>query len=199
MSDWEAQHSGLASAEGGLDLTMPESPYWRDGNLTLSVSNGSLSQSRLDDMALRIIAPYLRYAEFEPGTGFPADLNAPHMLIDARDPASDEVIRRAAVEGHVLVKNVDRALPLRRPRFMSIFGYDAVAAAKNTPTNGMTSTKWDYGMENTQYIPGLGDFNDTYPGRLFLQNEPWNAPRPAVAYNGRSPLFMWSVLIGYPS
>lgn len=189
MSDWEAQHSGLASANNGLDLTMPESPYWKDGNLSLSVTNGSLSQERLDDMALRIITSYLKFAEFEPGTGMPADMHAPHNLVDARDPASDEVILQAAVEGHVLVKNTNNVLPLQKPKFMSIFGYDAVAAARNTPTSGPTSTKWDFGMENTQSVPGLGAFNDTYLSHLFLQNEPWNAPRPAVAYNGERACF----------
>lgn len=186
VSDWGAQHSGLASAEAGLDMAMPNSQYWQNGNLSLMVTNGSLEQSRLDDMAMRILTPYFRYAQFEPGTGMPADLLAPHELVDARDPASDEVILQGAIEGHVLVKNTNNALPLKKPKLMSIFGYDAVAPSHNTPTGG-SFNKWGFGMENTQEIffnDTLGIFNDTYLGRLFLSNERWDAPVPGASYNG---------------
>lgn len=183
MSDWGAQHSGISSAKNGMDMAMPNSPYWQNGNLTLMVSNGSLEQSRLDDMAMRILTPYFRFAHFEPGTGLPADLNAPHEIVDARDPASEDVLLQSAIEGHVLVKNTNNALPLKKPKMMSVFGYDAVAPSRNTPTGGRFN-KWGFGMENTLTVPGLGFFNDTYLGRLFLSNEPWNAPVPGVAYNG---------------
>lgn len=183
VSDWGAQHSGISSAKNGMDMAMPNSPYWQNGNLTLMVSNGSLEQSRLDDMAMRILTPYFRFAHFEPGTGLPADLNAPHEIVDARDPASEDVLLQSAIEGHVLVKNTNNALPLKKPKMMSVFGYDAVAPSRNTPTGGRFN-KWGFGMENTLTVPGLGFFNDTYLGRLFLSNEPWNAPVPGVAYNG---------------
>lgn len=52
VSDWTGQHTGLASAEAGLDMAMPDSEYWQ-GNLSVAVANGSLAQSRLDDMATR--------------------------------------------------------------------------------------------------------------------------------------------------
>lgn len=164
-------------------MAMPSSRFWQKGNLTLMVTNGSLAQSRLDDMAMRILTPYFRFAHFEPGTGMPASLLAPHELVDARDPESDKVILQAAVEGHVLVKNTNNALPLQKPKIMSVFGYDAVAQARNTQTSG-AFTKWAFGIENTLAIPGIGYFNDTYLGRLFLSNEPWNAPVPGASYNG---------------
>jgi beta-glucosidase len=164
-------------------MAMPSSPYWQDGNLTLMVTNGSLEQSRLDDMAMRILIPYYRYAHFEPGTGMPADLLAQHELVDARDPKSEEVILQGAIEGHVLVKNTDNSLPLRKPKVMSVFGYDAVAPARNTPTGGAFN-RWGFGLENTLTVPGLGYFNDTYLGRLFLSNEPYGAPVPGASYNG---------------
>lgn len=186
VSDWGAQHSGIASAEAGMDMAMPNSQYWQNGNLSLMVTNGSLEQSRLDDMAMRILTPYFRFADFEPGTGMPADLLAPHELVDARDPESDKVILQGAIEGHVLVKNTKKALPLQKPKLMSIFGYDAVAPSHNTPTGGRFN-KWGFGMENTQSIffnDTLGIFNDTYLGRLFLSNERWDAPVPGASYNG---------------
>jgi beta-glucosidase len=47
----QAQHTGIASADAGLDMVMPNSKLW--SNLSTAVSNGTLSQNRLDDMATR--------------------------------------------------------------------------------------------------------------------------------------------------
>lgn len=129
MTDWIAQHSGLASAQNGLDIAMPDSHFWSDGRLDVMVTNGSLARSRLDDMAIRILAPYFRFAKFEPGTGFPADLNAPHEIVDVRDPASKNVLLQGAIESHVLVKNTHQVLPLQKPKLISVFGYDSIAAS----------------------------------------------------------------------
>ena len=84
------------------------------------VSNGSLSGSRLDDMATRILASWYRYARVEdPGHGMPVSLLYPHEFVDARDPAANGMLLQTAIEGHVLVKNVDSALPLQKPRVLS--------------------------------------------------------------------------------
>jgi beta-glucosidase len=56
----------------------------------------------------------------------PLDYTAPHTPIYARDPASKPILLDGALEGHVLVKN-ENALPLKSPKLLSIFGYDAVA------------------------------------------------------------------------
>jgi beta-glucosidase len=55
------------------------------------------------------------------------DYTAPHTPVYARDPASKTVLLGGAMEGHVLVKNVNGSLPLKSPKLLSIFGYDAVA------------------------------------------------------------------------
>lgn len=53
ITDWFALHAGYAAAEAGLDMVMPDAgTFWGD-NLTMAVTNGSLSESRLDDMATR--------------------------------------------------------------------------------------------------------------------------------------------------
>lgn len=59
-----------------------------------------------------------------PGIGI-QKLDMPHDLIDARNPEASSVILEGAIAGHVLVKNTDGALPLGRPKILSIFGYDA--------------------------------------------------------------------------
>ena len=146
VSDWGAQHSGVAAAEAGMEMAMPDSEYWENGNLTLMVSNGSLAQARLDDMATRIIASWHRYARFDdPGSGMPISLVEPHEFVDARDSASQDTWLEAAIEGHVLVKNENNALPLGKPKVMSVFGYDAPAPQVNSPTpvEGLGFGKFD--------------------------------------------------------
>lgn len=65
------------------------------------------------------------HTEFpEPGIGIQR-LDLPHELIDARRLESASVILEGAVAGHVLVKNINGALPLGKLKILSIFGYDA--------------------------------------------------------------------------
>lgn len=58
VSDWFAQYTGVATALAGLDVVMP-GPTGTSGvafwgpNLTLAVNNGSVPQSRVDDMITR--------------------------------------------------------------------------------------------------------------------------------------------------
>lgn len=65
VSDWLGQYTGLASAEAGLDLTMPNSAFWgvSGGNLTAAVNNGSLSESRVTDMATRMVAAWYQMGQ----------------------------------------------------------------------------------------------------------------------------------------
>ena len=52
ITDWEAQHGGIAAANAGLDMAMPVSQYW-GSNLTDAIANGTMDATRLDDMATR--------------------------------------------------------------------------------------------------------------------------------------------------
>jgi beta-glucosidase len=59
------------------------------------------------------------------------------------------------MEGHVLVKNTNSALPLKSPKLLSIFGYDAVAPGKVNiagPTDIIAT--WTFGFESLlTYLP----------------------------------------------
>ena len=187
VSDWGAQRTGIASANAGLDMAMPSSSYWMNGNLSQAVSNGTVDQARLDDMATRIVATWYRLEElnspaFEnPGFGMPASLLAPHKFVDARNPEADETIFQSAVEGHVLVKNVGNTLPLQKPKILSLFGYDGVATSRNTPP--ASGNKWSFGLENTQnYLNGTY-FSSDFLFATFLGQEPGQTG-PGDALNG---------------
>lgn len=73
QSDWGAQHSGVASAIAGLDMTMPgDGARFSDGlsywgpELTRSVMNGSVPLVRLNDMVTRIVAAWYQLGQDDP-------------------------------------------------------------------------------------------------------------------------------------
>jgi len=53
VSDWYALQTGVAAAEAGLDMVMPFGGINFGANITAAIKNGTLSESRLTDMATR--------------------------------------------------------------------------------------------------------------------------------------------------
>lgn len=128
---------------------MPNSPYW-GGNLSEAVTNGSVPEWRLDDMVTRIMAAWYQMGQDSPdfptpGIGMPANLLAPHPVVNARNPASKPFLFEGAIEGHVLVKNTNNALPLKKPELLSLYGYDAIVPSQYGPSSGLDP--WSGGSE----------------------------------------------------
>lgn len=134
---------GMAFAEDA-DYPMPS---FFGGNITLAVNNGSLAETRLDDMIIRIMTPYFAlgqdkdFPSVDPSTG---DINtfSPRNTWTreynftgpvSRDVRGDHaaLIRKHGAAGTVLLKNVNGALPLKAPKNIAIFGNDA-----SEPTQG---------------------------------------------------------------
>ncbi|KAL2060995.1 hypothetical protein VTL71DRAFT_9047 [Oculimacula yallundae] len=179
VSDWGAQHSGVASALSGMDMVMPSGLQFWGGNLTQAVTNSSVPESRLDDMAVRIMAGWYLTKQDSPdrpapGVGMPANLLAPHKLIEARVPEARPVIFQSALEGHVLVKNTNNALPLKSPKILSLYGYDAKAA--EVTTANPTNRDYAFGLQSSSSSYWICGFGNRIP-----QTCP--AP-PAIAANG---------------
>ncbi|CAK7229377.1 hypothetical protein SCUCBS95973_007200 [Sporothrix curviconia] len=136
LSDWDAQHSGVAAALAGLDIAMPDSQgYWGDGLLLEAVKNGSVEAGRIDDMATRLLAAWHYVGETDLGGAvFPSPPEV-YSTSTRRHPPVDvqadhaSLIRTIGAAGTVLVKNVNSTLPLQRPRFLCVYGYDAVLKA----------------------------------------------------------------------
>lgn len=151
---------------------MPNSGVFWGEHLSAAVANGSVSTDRIDDMAtrfvsaessppqnpktvflidpLRIIATWCQMGqdrEFPvPGVGMPVNLSLPHEIVDGRDPQDGTILFQGAVEGHVLVKNINNALPLQKPKTLSIVGYSAKAPDQNMP-GGAGFSAWTLGYE----------------------------------------------------
>ncbi|OAA45700.1 Glycoside hydrolase, family 3 [Metarhizium rileyi] len=150
MSDWGAQHAGVSTALAGMDMVMPSGDsYWGD-HLVQAVENGSVPESRVTDMATRIMTTWFQFGQdirFEkPGIGMPLDVRQPHVVIEGRDPSDRPVLLNGAIEGHVLVKNTNNALPLRNPRMLSLFGYSARSADSLSPGPGELIDIWRFGL-----------------------------------------------------
>ncbi|WPG99275.1 Hypothetical protein R9X50_00208800 [Acrodontium crateriforme] len=162
VSDWAGQHSGLSSANAGLDMAMPTSGYWDKNQLANAVNSGDFNKTRLVDMATRIIATWHQFGQNETGfpalgVGMPPDLLAPHNYTDAKDPAARSSLLQQAIEGHVLVKNSNNSLPLNRPKVLSIFGYDAISQSMYNPDGtGLFKQDWEVLSLNSQQGMDIG-------------------------------------------
>jgi beta-glucosidase len=90
----------------------------------------------------------------------PSVFYTPHTPVYARDPSSKEFLLDGALEGHVLVKNVNNALPLNKPKLLSVFGYDAPSPVEMNvggPSDILGGT-WVYGYEpQLGYIPFVSE------------------------------------------
>ncbi|CAJ2512525.1 Uu.00g055400.m01.CDS01 [Anthostomella pinea] len=123
MTDWNAQHTTVASANTGLDMTMPGSDY--DGNsilwgpqLTAAVSSGQVPQARLDDMVRRILASWYLVGQ---------DSTYPSINLDANVQGTHSTnVRATARDGIVLLKNDGNILPLQKPAKLGLVGSAAV-------------------------------------------------------------------------
>src|SRR5277367_5659488 len=143
MSDWNAQHSGVAAALAGLDMSMPGDigfsgsgyGYW-GGNLTAAVINGTVPQWRLDDMVVRIMSAYYKVGRdtaqvpinFDSWTQnttsylhqfSQTDLTQVNWHVNVQDDHW-KVAREVAQRSNVLLKNTNKALPLSKPWSMAV-------------------------------------------------------------------------------
>jgi beta-glucosidase len=182
LSDWDAQHSGVASTFAGLDMTMPGDTDFNSGlswwgtNLTISVLNGTVPQWRLDDMAVRIMAAYyltgrdkdtpeINFHSWSLDTyGYEHPFaRAGYGLINEHVDVRNEhgmAIRTAAARSTVLLKNENGALPLTgKEKFTAVFGDDSTenpygpnGCPDHGCNNGTLAMGWGSG---TAYFPYL--------------------------------------------
>jgi beta-glucosidase-like glycosyl hydrolase len=181
MSDWEAQHTGVASALAGLDMTMPGDTVFNSGysfwgaNLTLAVLNGTVPEWRVDDMATRIMAAFFKvgmtvnqppinfdswtldtYGPLHASVG--SDIQQVNFHVDVRGDHAT-LIRNIGARGTVLLKNSDNTLPLNKPKFVAVIGEDAGSnllgpngCSDRGCDNGTLGMAWGSGSANFPYL-----------------------------------------------
>lgn len=189
VSDWGAQHSGVYSALSGLDMTMPGEIFdnWLSGKsnwgplLTKAVYNDTILQDRLNDMVLRILAPFFANDAILPtgddvpnfsswtthtyGQHFPFQNYGPiiqqNLHIDARSKFTTSTALSVAREAVVLLKNDGRNLPIARVdgvRRILIAGVGAGPDPKGwnckdqSCVDGVLTSGWGSSSVNNPYV-----------------------------------------------
>ncbi|PBP21107.1 beta-glucosidase D [Diplocarpon rosae] len=118
-ADVGGQSTAFGSANGGLDLG--SSSIWSNATLQAGLANGTFTQARLDDMAVRTVIGYFK-AGLDNGTQ-PAYVDA-DADVDVRSDHA-KIVRTNGAASLVLLKNTNNALPLSKPRSVAIFGSHA--------------------------------------------------------------------------
>jgi beta-glucosidase len=78
----------------------------------------------------------------------PDNLAVPHQRVIAKSPSNKDVLLQGAIEGHVLLKNDNGALPLKSPQLISLFGYSAKSFDSYTPG----APEWNVGAESAASV-----------------------------------------------
>ncbi|KII93354.1 glycoside hydrolase family 3 protein [Plicaturopsis crispa FD-325 SS-3] len=167
MSDWVATHS-TDSANKGLDMTMPGDIFpgslisYFGESLVIAVTLGTVNQSRVDDMATRILAGWYLLGQ---DSGFPAvnfdsmDANSPvNQHVNVQDDHK-VIIREMGAASTVLLKNKGNVLPLHKPRSIAVVGNGA-GPNPNGPNScvdrscdsGVLAIGWGSGTANFPYL-----------------------------------------------
>jgi len=116
MSDWGAVHSTVKAALAGLDQEsgwpFDKEPYFREP-LAAAIASGAVPESRLNDMATRILRSMFAHGLVDD----PVPASAPI------DYAADEAVSQAdAEQGMVLLKNNGNLLPLTGAKRIVVIG-----------------------------------------------------------------------------
>lgn len=112
VSDWfESVKSTAASVNAGLDLEMP-SPRWRGEKLREAVERGEVAEATIETSVRRLLLLLDKAGLFEHPEA------VPEQAIDL--PERRALVREAAAEGIVLLKNEQQVLPLQQEQLTSI-------------------------------------------------------------------------------
>ncbi|KAJ3220789.1 hypothetical protein HK099_004009, partial [Clydaea vesicula] len=178
MSDWWSTHDHILAANNGLDMMMAgeaTNPFadknsdlaWSH-NLLKAVENGLVAQSRLDDMATRVLAAWYKVGQDKgfPKTNFDSwnndrtDDKKSDQLINVRSNHAD-IIRRVGADSIVLLKNTDNLLPLKvNNKIISVIGDNSRPPKENNPNqfpdrsgvDGHCAIGWGSGTTNFPYL-----------------------------------------------
>ncbi|GAO49653.1 hypothetical protein SAICODRAFT_9295 [Saitoella complicata NRRL Y-17804] len=143
MSDWGATYSTIPAVLAGEDVEMPGGDQWFGQGLIESVNNGSVPETRLNDMVTRLLTPWIFLGQ---NNGSYPETNYNGNTLETYNATTGEVInehvnvqddhaviiKKVAEEGTILLKNTDgdRGLPLTNVKKLAMFGTDAGANPK---------------------------------------------------------------------
>ncbi|KAJ3204976.1 hypothetical protein HDU67_009194 [Dinochytrium kinnereticum] len=169
MSDWWATHSTVEAANSRLDMVMPgttgwEQPtFWWGKNLVKAVNDNKVQMNRIDDMAVRILTPWVKLGQIN---GFPTtNFNSfnPNALPQVNVQENHKQhIREVGAASTILLKNEGNILPLSGSKLkkIAVIGSDAFqpkeplnsAPDHGSVPSGTLAQGWGSGTTNFPYI-----------------------------------------------
>jgi beta-glucosidase len=147
MSDWWATYDGVAAANGGLDLEMPDPNFLNVQTLVPAVHDGKVSESVIDDKVRRLFRTAIRFGFLDRDQ---QEYSLPTYSQENRKVALDE-----ARESIVLLKNEHSLLPFdeRKVKTIAVLGPDAWPAVTG---GGGSSQVTPYAAASV--LTGLSDY-----------------------------------------
>ncbi|KAJ5928183.1 hypothetical protein N7466_007139 [Penicillium verhagenii] len=121
MSDWFGTYSTSDAINAGLDIEMPGKTRWRGEALAHAVSSNKVAPFKLDERVRNI----LNLVNFVDPLGIPE--GAAEIALNR--PQDQALMRRAAAESVVLLKNEGATLPLKKDGSLLVIGPNARQAS----------------------------------------------------------------------
>jgi len=179
ISDWFGTYDD-ESPTGGLDLEMPgPARYMANMVVKKALANGTLTEEVLDDKVRRLLRTLERAGLFEN--------TATHPDRAANNPKHRKIIREAAGEAIVLLKNNKALLPLKKVKRIAVIGPHA---SKASIFGGGSSSGFrpHYVISPLDGIKNRADKNiqvDFAPGCQIFKSLPAPAPELLSTADGR--------------
>ncbi|NNH70403.1 glycosyl hydrolase [Nocardia uniformis] len=168
VSDWTAVRSTTGAAKG-TDIAMPGPPMLWGAPLADAVEQGEVPESAIDDKVRRILRFAARVGALN---GNPA------ATPEFSEAQAQDVVRRAAADGMVLVSN-DGVLPLRPDTTVALLGPNAGlprfmggGSATVIPTHTTTPVEGLDAVLSVRHTPGVRLVEKLIPVPLDLVTDP---------------------------
>ena len=153
VTDWGAMNDRIEGFRAGCDLNMPGGSDYMEKEVLQAVKYGTLPVSCIDNSARRVLKLVFRAAETLKATAS-CDYEAHHALV-----------KRAAAEGAVLLKNEGGILPLQQGAKIAVIGamaknlrYQGAGSSHINPTRLSQPLNF---LPDALYAPGCDDRGDT--------------------------------------
>ncbi|KAF3392621.1 putative beta-glucosidase I, partial [Penicillium rolfsii] len=186
MSDWFGVYSTSDAINAGLDIEMPGKTRWRGEALAHAVSSNKVAQFKLDERVRNI----LNLVNKLDAVGIPEGAEEKSL----NRPEDQALMRRAAAESVVLLKNEGNVLPLKKDGSVLVIGPNAKIASycgggsaslapyyTVSPFDGVTAksqgeVKYIQGVYSHKELPLLGPLMKTEEGKTGFTFKVYNEP-----------------------
>ena len=112
MSDWVATYDGVAAANGGLDIEMPNGAFMNAKNLLPAVKDGRVKTTTIDEKISHILETAVRFGWL--------DRSQTDLSLSTYSAPNHQVALDVARESIVLLKNDGKLLPLDKAAIKSV-------------------------------------------------------------------------------